>query len=316
MATADGDGDPSDEMMDLCSLSWPETVLIDRLADLAGGDRYDVARFVGAFSFDPQAPKRRGGEGYTPPFVRIGAHICFSPELILRSIQPRNAVQDLMRLDKKRFDDLVSHSLEPTLIEAVVGSLAAFPALKVATSTSYTGGEVDLMIVDPTSKDVVIIEVKGPLPPQGSRSTERLAQRVREGADQLKRFQALADGERLGIVAAGTGVRLPDARFRYLLLARACVGAVELWQSASPATPATLPLLRLALAAIEGRKGNVAAELPEELEQQTALLLKESKWSWSSGKMALFGRTIFTPQLRYDERVIDRWRRKAAGEPV
>ena len=312
MATADDHGDPSDEMMNLASLSWPESELVDRLALLAGGDRDEIASFIDTFCFDPLASKRRGGEGYTPPFVRIGTHICFSPDLILRFIQPRNAIQDLMKLDRKRFDSLVSHTLEPTLIELVIAEMRRFPNLRIAASTKYAGGEIDLMIVDPASEDVVIIEVKAPLPPQGSRLTERLAQRVREGMDQLRRFQALTEVERLAIVAAGSGARLSRATYHYIVLARACMGAVELWQAGAPIKPATLPLVRLATSAIEHRKGNVAAELATEVQRQKEQLLKEAKWSWSSGKMSLLGRTIFTPQLRYDEKVVERWRKKAA----
>jgi DNA polymerase III psi subunit len=312
METADDQGDPSDDMMSLTSLSWPEAELVDRLALLAGGDPDEVAVFVETFCFDPNAPKLRGGEGYTPPFVRIGTQICFSPDLILRFIQPRNAIQDLMKLDSKRFDNLVSHTLEPTLINAVIAEMSRFPNLKFGASTNYAGGEIDLIIVDPTTHDVVVIEVKAPLPPQGSRLTERLAQRVREGIDQVQRFQALTEGERLAVVAAGTGARLSRATFHYVILARACMGAVELWQADASVSPATLPLLRLASAAIEERKGNAAAELTVEIHRQKEQLLKEARWSWSSGKMPLMGRTIFTPQLRYDDKVVERWRQGAA----
>ena len=284
---------------------------------LAGGERSDVERFVDSFAFDPSRPKKlRGGEGYTPPFARIGTRICWSPDLVLRFVQPRNVLQDMMRLDKKRFDDLVSHTLEPTLIGAFVAELEQFSSLKVAVSTKYELGEIDLIIVEPASEDVVIVEVKGPLPPQGSRGTERLADRVREGLDQIRRFQRLSEAHRLKVVAAGTGAQLADARFHYLIVARACLGAIEVWQPGAPAVPATLPLIRLALLALAKRGGNVAAELGSEVERQTGMLLRESRWSWSSGRMPLFGRTIYTPQLRYDETVVDQWRRRAAGEAI
>lgn len=261
MATAGDSGDPSDEVMDLVSLSWPETELVDRLALLAGGDRADVAAFVDIFCFDPLAAKRRGGEGYTPPFVRIGKQICFSPDLIFRFIQPRNAIQDLIKLESKRFDELISHTLEPTLIDSAVAAISKFPSLKIGVSTKYAGGEIDLMIVDPGTKHVIIIEVKAPLPPQGSRLTERLAQRVREGVDQLQRFRSLTDEDRLAVVTAGTGVQLSSAEFHYIVLARACIGAVELWESGAHTSPATLPLFRLACKAIEVRKGSLGCKL-------------------------------------------------------
>jgi len=315
MNNADEAGDPSEATMDLVSISWLETEFVDRIAQLAGGDSREVREFIDNFTFDPSTPKKlRGGEGYTPPFARVGTQICWSPDLVLRFLQPRNALQDMMKLNKKKFDNLVSHTLEPTLVEAVVAELEQFSSLKVAVSTEYELGEIDLIILEPSSGDVVIVEVKGPIPPQGSRATERLTDRIREGLDQLRRFQGLSEAHRLKIVAAGTGVKLAHARFHYLIMARACLGAIEVWQSGTPAIPATLPLVRLALAALAKRGGNVAAELGSELEHQTAMLLRESRWSWSSGKMPLFGRMLYTPQLRYDEAIVDRWRRSAAGE--
>ena len=164
------------------------------------------------------------------------------------------------------------------MIELVVAEMRRFPNLRIGASKKYAGGEIDLMIVDPASEDVVIIGVKAPLPPQGSRLTERLAQRVREGIDQLQRFQALTEVERLDIVADGSGARL---------------------------SLATLPLVRLVTTAIEEGKGNVAAEVATEVQRQKEQLLKDAKWNWSSGKMSLLTRTIFTPQLRYDEKIVE-----------
>lgn len=317
METADANGDPADRVVDLISISRPEDELIDWITQLAKGDRTDVAKFIDIFTFDPTAAKRRGGEGYTPPFVRTGTRLCFSADIILRFIQPRNAIYDLMRKDQKTFDNLVSKTMEPTLIDAVALHLDAFSGQKYAKQVTYgRKGEIDLMIVDPATEDVVIFEVKGPLAPQGSRSTDRLAGRVRHGIDQLERFRELTDAERLAVVESGTSLKLKNPKFHYVIMARACLGATEVWLPNATVTPATLPLMRLALQALNLRGDSVAGELSSELKSLTAELLRDAKWHWSSGKMELFGKKIFTPQLRYDEGAVDRWRRRAAGEAV
>lgn len=295
------------------SICLPETELIDKLTNLSQNPRQNVCNFLEAFIFDQASSKNfRGGEGFTPPFVRIELSIVFSPDFIQRFLHPRNAIHHLIKSDKKKFDVVISRDLEPTLVQLITDEFVGINGLEIVCSVKFKGGELDILIVDSVTGDVVVAEVKAPLPPQGSRATERLADRMREGLDQLRGFQSLSQQQRLVIVNSRVKHKLSSAKFHYMIVGRACFGAPEVWMPNSPATPATLPLIRLAAASLRNSALSVAGELTNQVSFLTRKILKEVKWNWSSGKMTLFGQTVITPQCLFDGDVVTDWRTRAS----
>lgn len=309
------DGAPSSEALEWVTPCWKYEGFLKQASELCGVSTKEIDSFVSHFTLDYNLPpeEARGGDGFTPPFFRLGGSILFSPDLIPRYCQPRNVLTHMAGNEKHRdlFNNLVSGELEPKLVSEVVAALRGFDDLIVKTNHEFTGGEFDVIMCDKAGRNVVICEVKAPLPPQGSRLTKRLAERIQEGLAQIERARKMERSTLNGILKNALGVEVSDARVEYVIMARACFGAIEVWHADADQTPATLPLLRLALKRIRDAEGSPARDLTKTLQSVTKQILSDSNFRWEHAGMPLFGRTIETPQLLYDHKAVDGWMRAA-----
>lgn len=311
--SSESDGVPSSEALEWVTPCWKYKGFLDRVSALSGISPQEIESFVSHFTLDYNRPpeEARGGDGFTPPFFRFGESILFLPDLIPRYCQPRNVLAHMASAEKYRelYDNLISGELEPQLVSEVVDALRSFDDLIIKTNHKFSGGEFDLILCDSTGENVIIFEVKAPLPPQGSRPTRRLAERIQEGLSQIRRAREMDRSMLNNILKAALGVNVSNARVEYVIMARACFGAVEVWHEDAQQTAATLPLLRLALERVRENGGSPPRDLIEALKNVTYQVLREAGYRWEHASMPLFGRTIETPQLLYDNKAVDRWMR-------
>ena len=313
--SSESDGAPSSETLEWVTPCWKYEGFLEQVSALSGISPKEIESFVSHFTLNYNCPpeEARGGDGFTPPFFRFGELILFSPDLIPRYCQPRNVLAHMASSEKYRelYDNLISGELEPQLVSEVVNALQSFDDLIVKTNHKFIGGEFDLILCDRTGENVIICEVKAPLPPQGSRPTRRLAERIQEGLSQIRRAREMDRSVLNGILKTALGVEVSNARVEYMIMARACFGAVEVWHEDAHQTAATLPLLRLALERVRENGGSPARDLTQTLRCVTYQVLREADFRWEHASMPLFGRTIETPQLLYDNKAVDRWMRSA-----
>lgn len=309
-----GSGEVSPEALEWVSICWTYEKFLDKVAELTTVARGDIASFIEQFTLDYTLPAKqvRGGEGFMPPFARMGDAISFSPDLVFRYSQPRNALAHVAKTQRELYDELISHELEPTLIDALAAEFASCPDIVVCRNVAVPGGEIDLLVADGAGKHVLLFEVKAPLPPQGSRPTARLADRIREGLDQLKALQDLPDQKLTEVLGKSLGIDVSGATFSYLIAARSCFGAIEVWQGQAGIVPVTLPLMRLAMKRIRDRRGKPAMELPQEVVRVTQTIVHEASPRWVHAEVPLNHRQLETPQLLYDEKVVQKWIEQAA----
>lgn len=308
------DKTPSEETLEWAVPCWTYEGFLEKIAALSGASRLDVERFISRFSFEFTLPanRMRGGDGFTPPFFRLEDAIMFSPDLIGRFLHPRNALAAMVQTDSKLFNELISHSLEPTLVDAVEEAFDKFRTTLVRKNVDFDGGEFDLVIADAEGRHVLICEVKAPLPPHGSRLTQRLADRIRnEGLAQLARARTMEPLARAAILERALGLNVTHAKITYLIVTRACFGAVEVWDADAETVPATLSLIRLALVRILEKGGNPARDLPGKIRDVLTELIENSKFEWSHGAMPICGQMVETPQLNFNRQAVDSWMRQA-----
>ncbi|WP_415289100.1 hypothetical protein RSD66_04100 [Brevundimonas sp. S1H14] len=317
-AVEDGqeDHEVMSEALEWMSVYWQGDVLIDIVAAVAGVDRDAVSRFVDAFTldYDQPAPGWEGGEGYSPPFIRLAGSRLFSPDFIKRFAHARNALVMLDRNNDPRFDNLISRDLEPVLLQEMREELENLANLTIVQNFNYDLGELDLVIVAPDETHVVIVEAKAPLPPQGVRATARLAGRMREGVRQIARFHALPRARQLEYLRRATGLALLDPEIEFWLAGRACFGAREVWLPDALARPVTLPLLRLAVRELNDDPLSLA-QLGPRLAALLEEMLQDLNWRWEHAPIVLFEQALETPQLLYDRDRAAAWRIRAGGPP-
>lgn len=311
---ADG-GEPSKEALEWTSVFWREPTLSQTIASISGVAREHVSRFINAFTLDydeQKGPPIVGGEGFTPPFVRLENALLFSADLIQRFCHVRNAIVSMDKREDQRFDEFVSGGLEPVLLAEVRAELERLDGVLIVTNSVFPGGELDLVAVDTNTDFVVVVEAKAPVPPQGSRATTRLAGRMREGVRQIQRFRNLPKEIQCEHLRRATGLPLQEPVIDFWLLGRSCFGAREVWSPASAVRPVTLPLLRLAL-----RRKRCDAEALAGLGASITLLVDEMlndvNWRWEHARVEMFGQILLTPQLLYDRTAVARWTREAGG---
>lgn len=317
-AVEDGRENPETmaEALEWMSVYWRGEVLIDIVAAVAGVDRNAVSRFVDAFTldYDQPAPPWEGGEGYSPPFIRLAGARLFSPDFIKRFAHARNALVMLDRNNDPRFGNLISRDLEPVLLREMREELETLAGLTIVQNFAYDRGELDLVAVAPDQSHVVIVEAKAPLPPQGGRATARLAGRMREGVQQIARFHALPRDRQLEHLRRATGLELANPSIEFWLAGRSCFGAREVWLPDTPARPVTLPMLRLAMR----EPGDDPLALAQVGPRMAALLedmLQDLNWRWEHAPIVLFDQALETPQLLYDRDRAAAWRIRAGGPP-
>ena len=310
---AHGGGGISNETLEWVSVNHKADFFVAMIAKQAGAEIDAVERFLAFYSIDfRHAPARHhGGDGFFPPFARFAESFAFSPILVLSTLHIRNAVFAFSSRDRKSFDNHVSAELEPVLVRQAGELLRRSHAWTLKTGLKYAGGEIDLVVAADAGA-VLLIQAKGTLPPQGSRLTERLADRIREGIGQVERFRALPPAEQERIVSAAVGRKVAHTDIRHGVLARACFGAPEMFDPALDVGRLTLPLLSLALGEMRGAAD--PADVDTLLLRLQAVELRyyvDAEPRWEEGDIALAGARLQMPLFKYDERLVDAVRRLA-----
>jgi hypothetical protein len=151
------------------------------------------------------------------PLVRLAnGSVITSPLLVLSSFVERNFLTLLARLDSPSFD-LASHAFESAMVDRIRDSLSKHPWL---CRFQFTGGvpsetgDIDTLIVDPSSKTVLVGELRFMLPAGDSREVMR-----RHEESKKKVLQARRKGEsvrtHLNAVLDAVGVPVPARKGRW-----------------------------------------------------------------------------------------------------
>ncbi len=219
------------------------------IAAASNSTEEEVERFLEIYSIDYRRnpPVHWGGDGFFPPFARFEQGYLFSPGLVLAFLQVRNAVYAFAKKDKVTFDNDVSHELEPVLLHQAGDLLRRGGDWIVIEDIPFPTGQIDLLISAPGDDAVLLIQAKGTLPPQGSRLTERLTGRVREGVRQIERFIDLDQLQQRQVVQTALSRPVEEFAIHHAILARSCFGAPEVLADDFHHVRITLPILALAL---------------------------------------------------------------------
>ncbi|MBK9165895.1 MAG: hypothetical protein IPM24_00345 [Bryobacterales bacterium] len=191
-------------------------------------------------------------DGYFPPIWQLPGNLLLASDPAMMFIQARNLLFSVQQTDKKLFDDLVSHHLEPALVSFAARILNDVPMLHLQENVEWTGGgtkgEIDLLVFEETSNTALHIQAKAPLPPQGARMVQRLENRLEEGISQLGRFRKLPAADRDRIISQATGRSVYGVEVVDVLLARSCFGTAAICEEANGIRMISLAVLAGAVA--------------------------------------------------------------------
>ncbi|TIL42761.1 MAG: hypothetical protein E5Y86_25465 [Mesorhizobium sp.] len=96
----------------------------------------------------------------------------------------------LVQTDKKKFDNVVSRHLEPTLLEDASRFLSGLPGVEIRKNVHWERGEIDILADYEASNSAFQLQAKAGMPPQGARMVAQVESRTLKAAKQVVRDNA------------------------------------------------------------------------------------------------------------------------------
>ncbi|WP_287291557.1 hypothetical protein [Mesorhizobium sp.] len=106
------------------------------------------------------------------------------------AIRSGNVLYSLVQTDKKKFDNVVSRHLEPTLLEDASRFLSGLPGVEIRKNVHWERGEIDILADYEASNSAFQLQAKAGMPPQGARMVAQVESRTLKAAKQVVRDNA------------------------------------------------------------------------------------------------------------------------------
>lgn len=305
---------------------WKEDYFYEMISQMSGMGRAELESAISFYTFDlrPGIADRdrsiaKASEGFTPPLMRLPGCVLFSPDVLLRFVTGRNIGYILNRIDRERFDDCVSHHLEPQLIASAVELLKDVPGLEIIEDVLWEKGQIDLLIYIPSRNIALHIQAKGAIPPQGARMTRAIETRVEEAFDQLKRFRKLNSTEQSQILSNAVKHPVIEATIVDVVLLRSCAGTEKIWSKRGESCILTLPILSaIARKAEVEERPDPIADCKAQSDNYISDLIRAANPRWERGSITVDGVEVTMPLLKLNQdiltaRRIQAWQGRSVG---
>jgi Holliday junction resolvase-like predicted endonuclease len=210
--------------------------------------------------------------------VRLADSFIFNGDLIRLFMLARNLLFVLNRVDRRRFDKLVSQEMEPQLIEQAEAVLARLPGIEIVRNHDWNDGEIDLLVYSPTENIALHVQVKAAIPPQGARMVQAIESRAREGLKQLARFGELEATRRDEVLSDALGHDVRDVAVMDVLLSRTSFGTSALWRDAGAVAFVNLLLLAEIVAGADAKAPLADFDVRASTRLDEIVSLAKPKW--------------------------------------
>lgn len=219
-------------------------IVDDALVELSGLslDKYRV--LMGVYSCDLSSPSGLS-EGFTPPFLVLGEAYLFSPYMVMNMMSSRNILYSLLKNNQKDFDETLSPSLEPHLIDVACKVLGGVDGLKIIQNFVWEEGEFDILIYSETLNKALHVQAKATMPAEGGRMVARLEGRMEEAIKQLRRFDKQPSDVKDNVISRAIGSKVTGVDVQMAVLGWAGFGTQKVWKSLSDIAPVNVYLLAM-----------------------------------------------------------------------
>lgn len=271
-------------------------------------------RIVNRFTIELENVDASGaGEGFFPPFLRLGDSLLFSPHAVKRMMPERNLLYTMVRTDKKSFDNVVSSHLEPALIEEAAEFLSELPGVEVRKNVNWEKSEIDLLAFHEASNSAFQLQAKASLPPEGARMVAHVESRTLEAAKQIECFLGLSGDKKDEICSSAIGRKLSGVSWSSGILVRTCLGTEKAWTGIKGFVPLNPVLLRAAVKRMSEGGEFTFMNLGEAADEELAHLRSIAVLGWENKSFTLFGEKIELPLLNLDSPAISGFRQRVVS---
>lgn len=240
------------------------------------------------------------GEGFLAPIQVLGGSYLLSPRALHLMTPERNILYVLNQVDRKRFDDLVSGELEPSLLAHARPLFEALPGAIVETNVIWKGREIDLIAYCPKTNSAVQVQAKAAIPANGARMTRQLEANTLKAVDQLKRFENLPNAITDEMIRAIFKVEARNVRWSSAVLSRSSFGTVSAWKAMTGRAALNLQILKSVVNEVKGGTAFDFSTLPERALSAINAIAEKGFISWREESLDVFGTKIVIPLLDLD----------------
>jgi hypothetical protein len=269
------------ELVEWVSVNWRADYLVGVLVKLSRLEAARVEDVLNIYTLDLRPDSKctaHAGDGFLPPLVRLADSFIFNGDLIRLFMLARNLLFVLNRVDRRRFDKLVSQEMEPQLIEQAEAVLARLPGIEIVRNHDWNDGEIDLLVYSPTENIALHVQVKAAIPPQGARMVQAIESRAREGLKQLARFGELEATRRDEVLSDALGHDVRDVAVMDVLLSRTSFGTSALWRDAGAVAFVNLLLLAEIVAGADAKAPLADFDVRASTRLDEIVSLAKPKW--------------------------------------
>ena len=276
---------------------------------LTGLDEGTIDRVVDFFVMDAtQGNFEKAGDGYLPPFVRIDGSLLFSPFAVRAMLPERNLLYVSNRVNRDHFANVISSSLEQSLLDELIRAFALIERWQVMPNVIWERGEIDLLVFDAAENSALNLQAKAAIPPHGARMTRQVETRALEGVRQIANFDDLPIGEKDTICSRAVGADVQNVTWHSALASRSGFGTANLWNQLGDIIPFNPSILRGTIQRMAGRDASSLSDLVHNARQIIDELRETCVRGWHHEEFNLFETTLNVPLLDLDHGQIDRYR--------
>lgn len=293
------------ELMDWEALYVREERLFDLIKQATGLTRDRYEHLMRIFCIDPKADRIAAGDGFYPPFLRLGDSLLFQPDVLKLMLSSRNIPYALNKIDRERFDTKLSPHLEPRLLQVALEILQQVPSIRIGTNLKWEDGEIDMLVFHLEENVALHIQAKAALPPQGSRMVHAIETRVLEGVKQLTAFRLLAQSQKDSIISRAFNVQAVEVRIVDALLVWSGFGTKKIWDQLDHIATLNIALLFMLV------KRNRLLPL-DQIAMQTAEIIDEivkaATPHWGFDRITIGEYEVEVPRFDYDASSLFRYK--------
>lgn len=302
------------EWFEWVSVNWKSEFLTEWLARLAQIDPGASEEFLRVFSLDFRPGHRRlahAGDGFLPPFNRLGESYLFSPVTIGQFLSQRNVVYVSKEENEQSFHSSVSAHFEARLLESARIVLNEVQGLQIKTHMKWPRGELDLIALSPSENAALVVEAKSPIPPQGAKMVAHVEARSIEGLVQIRRFNALRSGDRDALLSAAFGRPLSGVSMVPVLLAYSCFGGYRVRDQAEGTVLVNLALLVRVVQ--EAHHEHFIKQFQGSCSTLMRELIEAASPRWDAEQLQIGSVEIEMPILRFEDAPLNGFRSRIYG---
>jgi hypothetical protein len=242
------------------------------------------------------------GDGYLPPLVLLGDSILFNPHAVRMMMHERNLLYVVNKRQREHFDNIVSHHMEPVLIDEAFTEFSRVPNWLVRRNVRWSKGEVDLLAFDPQSNTALQIQAKAAIPAQNARMTRQLEEHTLRAISQIDTLKELSSEELDDFLSRTFHRRITNAALISAALSRSGFGTWRSWSALRDVVALNIPLLGETLRLISIETGSPLSEFPrvavESLNNWTRRVVRR----WGRSTIELLGKSVHFPVIELNER--------------